>query len=1012
MAFRIFFTTVLLGLLYGVHGVAHTLVLPEDNYKNNLVQADLEKPNSPKFSPEPGWYSSSLEVMISTSDEDGMILYTLDGSEPCLENVNGGESYLVNYYHHHEWENSQNIPRANVTYIYSGPIAVSERTSADNDLADIITTYDTSFDIYWKKPEEKIFKGQVIKAKTIREGTGSETVTATYLVNEQKNNRFHLPVLSVTTDPENLFGFEKGIYVQGKTFFDSGGSVTNYVNHANFGNRGREWERPVHVELFGNDGKLEFSQNLGMRIHGGTSRSRPMKGFRLYARNDYDDNNSMQHRFLPEAKDIYGAIMGDHKHILVRMGGDLMNIFTDAASHRIMAAANLDIQWSTPIVHLFNGEYWGVANIRNRLNDHYLARKYYTDTDNLIILDSPWGQGSSENVEAGNPGEISLYRDIYNHVVNQDMSDPKNYAEFEEKVDVLSYIDYNIMFIYLNNVDWYGEKHFKYWRVREVSNNPYQDGKWRFMVWDFDTAARFGGPGFDMLVNFIHPDGGGNEYASGNPQKTALLRNLLESSEFKELFINRFADHINTTFKPERMEPILRDTYERVRPALEEHRLRWRYQWATEEILNIYFDFTHKRPAHQFQQLRDHFGLSETVQVSIETANKEAGTLQINTLPISRDTPGVGQDPYPWTGTYFKEIPIKLQAHPNPGFEIDHWLVNGARMDEEVLEVTPKADMAIQAVFREAEFNEPRLIHFWLFDTNIPNNTPLTQLFPQHNSLPIVPMAELLFHPAATPPSEGEGTEGIMDRVNDPTIINYREQVIPGVPFEDIDMRGIRVRNPLRTLENGEVKNGMLELRIPTNLHRSIQVSMAVSRTNNGPEMMRWEYRTTEDGEWTKGDLKESQINLTTSFQMVTIDFSEIEEVNDNLHFALRFIFEGNTVTGDSGNARFNNIAVEGVEFKEEVITSLPRADREHRRIVSKLYPNPTYGQLHLDLHQEQWPMINGLEIVNSQGVIINSFDSVPDRSFSISLENVPAGVYSIRVTSPQNSEVLRFIKK
>ncbi|MFC4872240.1 CotH kinase family protein [Negadavirga shengliensis] len=965
---------------------------------------------APLFSPDPGWYSSDLDVLIQTEDPSATILYTLDGSEPSLENIEESVSYLVNYFHHQEWTESQNIPRNNITYIYSDPVHVNNRTSENNDLSEIITSYDTSFGIYWRKPTEKTFKGQVIKAKVIKEGEESETVTATYFVHPEQSARYSLPVLSISTDAENLFGYEKGIYVQGKTYFDAGGTPSNYVDYANFGKRGIEWERPVHAEFFSTEGELEFSQNLGMRIHGGGSRSRPMKGFRLYARNDYDEQNSMVYPFFQGGTDIYGAPMDDHKHLLVRMGGDLMDVFSDAATHRIMQPAKVEVQRSLPVVHFFNGEYWGVANIRDRTNDHFLSKKYLIERDNLVILAAPWGQGNSSQVETDNPEDILLYRALYNHVTGRDMSEAENYKTFEDRVDVLSYIDYNVLFIYLSNSDWYGEKHFNYWRVKNPNDRPYQDGKWRFMVWDFD-AAPHGGPEFDMLINFIHPEGGGNQFASGDPEKTAMLRSLLQNEEFKHLFLNRFADHINTIFRPERMEPILRDTYEKVRSELEEHERRWHYQWATEQKLNNYIHFAHHRPSHQFQQLCSYFNIPGTLKVTANVNDPGAGSIRINTVALNSETAGVGEAPYPWNGIYFKDVPIKLAANPHSGYEFDHWLINGVPTEEKEPEVTFSEDFTVEVFFREKEEKDHQLIHFWLFDTKVPNDTPLSQVHPHYNRLPLVPLGELIFHPAVSDYPPEEGTEGIMDRVNDPTAVNYREEANSGIPFADAEMRGIRVRNPLQVVENGEIRKGMLELKIPSSFHTDIKLTLAVSRTNNGPSVMRWEYFNSNNGDWTTEGLAENTIQLAENYQLLTIDLSEITEANDNSDLAIRFSFDGSTVTGNSGNARFNNIAVEGVPMRDEIITGLPdHLNKEKKSLINRIYPNPTPSGLKIDF-SEGWENINGFEIINSQGVIVNKFGKVPDQSISVALDGLPAGAYSIKITTSQHMEVLRFIK-
>lgn len=47
--------------------------------------------------------------------------------------------------------------------------------------------------------------------------------------------------------------------------------------------------------------------------------------------------------------------------------------------------------------------------------------------------------------------------------------------------------------------------------------------------------------------------------------------------------------------------------------------------------------------------------------------------MQVNTVEIVSATPGVGANPYPWSGTYFQEIPVTLTARPHAGFKFKRW---------------------------------------------------------------------------------------------------------------------------------------------------------------------------------------------------------------------------------------------------------------------------------------------------------------------------------------------------
>ena len=69
--------------------------------------------------------------------------------------------------------------------------------------------------------------------------------THSFLINEDIN----LPVVSLSTNPENFWDDETGIYAFGNNFLE--GSDFPYFG-ANFW---QDWERPIHVSLYENNSK-------------------------------------------------------------------------------------------------------------------------------------------------------------------------------------------------------------------------------------------------------------------------------------------------------------------------------------------------------------------------------------------------------------------------------------------------------------------------------------------------------------------------------------------------------------------------------------------------------------------------------------------------------------------------------------------------------------------------------------------------------------------------------------
>ena len=75
----------------------------------------------------------------------------------------------------------------------------------------------------------------------------------------------------------------------------------------------------------------------------------------------------------------------------------------------------------------------------------------------------------------------------------------------------------------------------------------------------------------------------------------------------------------------------------------------------------------------------------------------------INSIAITSDSPGV-EDPAPWTGIYFQDVPITITAVPEPGYRFTSWEGHqGIDSNMETITITLKEDISLTAVFEAAE---------------------------------------------------------------------------------------------------------------------------------------------------------------------------------------------------------------------------------------------------------------------------------------------------------------------
>ncbi|HEY0977862.1 MAG TPA: chitobiase/beta-hexosaminidase C-terminal domain-containing protein, partial [Flavobacteriales bacterium] len=218
-----------------------------------------------------------------------------------------------------------------------------------------------------------------LKAKAFQEGyIPSTTTVGTYFVGENSA----LPVVSLSVHPDSLFHPVLGLYMPGP------GASPDYPYHgANF------WtERgiAVHFEYFDEHGARRVQQELELRIHGGSaSRTKPQRPFRLTARDVYGDDR-IRHAFFPDRPEheVFKRI------ILRNAGGDwCLAHYRDAFFHQVALHEGLDLDGLgfRSVLVFINGEYRGIHEIRERIDEDHLALTQGADPDSVLIMEEENG---------------------------------------------------------------------------------------------------------------------------------------------------------------------------------------------------------------------------------------------------------------------------------------------------------------------------------------------------------------------------------------------------------------------------------------------------------------------------------------------------------------------------------------------------------------------------------------------------------------------------------------------
>lgn len=565
-----------------------TEISRDTNAKRNTLRGATEEGSNSNsavvFSKDSGTYSEEfdLELTRGAGVASGTAIYfTTDGSDPSDQNNESRMLYTPGSIHIGDRKGDPNVLSAMDPNLFdSANVTISKNGK--------------SFESKLSKPsDEDVDKCTVIKAAAqYKDGTCSEVTTNTYFIGSMADHiegiresckaaGMGLSVMSISMDAEDLFDYDKGIYVKGKTFdqalaayLKEKGKIENTEVcrklDANYKQKGRDWERKTHIDYFESDGTKTnciLQQDCGIRIQGNYSRSDYQKSFRLYARADYGKKN-FKYGFWDQAKDDQGQTIEKYKKIVLRNGGNcaFTTKFSDAYWQSLMEGIDCDTQSARPCVVYLNGEYWGVYILQDDYCGDYFENKHGLDKDSILIYkgdaeaNTDLGYKLDEgDLPEGVTNENYYFTDLENFLKeHNDVSDPADYAALCDLVDKDSALDYFATQVWINNKwDWPG-KNWSMWKSTSTDpNNPYADGKWRFLIYDVEFGG-ISGEG-DSYANTVNNSDlltiGSAQKPDDNWDKPNVrcFAMFMTNQEFREEFNARLTEFSDTMFEHDRI---------------------------------------------------------------------------------------------------------------------------------------------------------------------------------------------------------------------------------------------------------------------------------------------------------------------------------------------------------------------------------------------------------------------------------------------------------------------------
>jgi hypothetical protein len=505
----------------------------------------------------------------------------------------------------------------------------------------------------------------VIRAASVN----SSFLPGPVITNTYVTSRHSIPVVCLSTDPANLWDYYSGIYVPGPN-----ASPDFPYFGANFW---MDWERKAHMELYDTDGNKQIDQDIGIKIYGGWSRGYPQKSLALFARSEYGKGSFEYKVFRDKPIEKFESL------VLRNAGNDWnQSGMRDGLTSTLINDMSVDRQAFQPTVVYINGEYWGILNMREKINTNYIAENHFVDPENVNLLEY-----DGAVIDGTNSG-YTVLKDFLNQ---NSLESDQNYNYVCSLIDLNNYIQYQLTEIYINNKDWPGNN-IKFWTANDPGN------KWRWIIFDTDfgysiweeAAYTYNTLAFALETN-------GPDWPNP-PWSTLLFRRMISNEEFRNEFATQYADRLNRNFLPERVSFVIDSIKNIYLPEIRDHLDRWQLNYDNWQYnYDLIKKYGNYRPDYARNHLASVLNLGQVLKIRIRIDDPGTGTVKVNTIFPYK---------YPFDGYYFKDLPISLKAVPAAGYKFVKWRMGALESNSASIKYDMKEPEDFVAVFEPATSND------------------------------------------------------------------------------------------------------------------------------------------------------------------------------------------------------------------------------------------------------------------------------------------------------------------
>lgn len=422
-----------------------------------------------------------------------------------------------------------------------------------------------------------------------------------------------------------------------------------------------EWEAKVHVEYFEKGSRSSgkaWEVDAGISFMGNYSRTYPKKPVGIKIKKQYNEKKLKYSFFAarPEKNKFRGFNLRNSGN---RYVGDYIG---DPSMTAIVEGSSVDYQRSRQVVVFYNGEYYGIHDLRERLNEHFVETNYGIDNNTVEMI-----KQKNDTVTAV-AGTGEYYKALLEFVANNDFSGENNkaYDSVQTMMDVGNYADYIAAQFYLMNADW-PSNNVRAWRA---PGQPF-----KFILFDTDQSLGWSWVSEDFKMNiggmfgWIKNDR--TSALSTKPGRTSpgyfanIYKQISKNPDFQRMFINHGAVMMNEYLTEERLAASVAAQNAMIPDdEIKRDQTRFIRQYSPYGNEKGHFD---ERGVHILEgaigrnrglrnEYRKEFSLGEDIQVTV--AAEGNGSVTIDGMKLPRVN---------YTGTFFGGNPMLLKAEEKTG---------------------------------------------------------------------------------------------------------------------------------------------------------------------------------------------------------------------------------------------------------------------------------------------------------------------------------------------------------